>query len=107
MWPVGVKALENALDRFRLYARPVVVDGDLHRVAQALRGDAHRSALRRERARIFDQIVDDLAEPRVVPAHRERTRWATLEGERDLHIVAAPHFVRDRDDGFQEPRQID
>ena len=36
MRPVGVEALEDALHRLRLDARPVIVDRDLDRVAQPL-----------------------------------------------------------------------
>ena len=64
MRPVGVEALEDAFHGVRLDARSVVVDGDFDRVAQPPRRDVHGAVLRRERARVFDQVVDHLTEPR-------------------------------------------
>ena len=71
MRPVGVEALEDLLERVRADAGAVVVDHDLDLVLEPAAGDAHGAAGRRERARIVDQIVDHLAEPRIVARHHE------------------------------------
>ena len=80
--PVGVEALEDLLERVRPHARPVVVDDDLDLGLEPPAGDAHGAAGRRERARIVDQVVDHLAEPRIVAGHHEGARPAALEGQR-------------------------
>ena len=65
----------------------VVVDDDLDLVAEPPAGDAHRAVGRRERARVVDQIVDHLAEPRIVAGHHEGERAAAFEGDRHLRVV--------------------
>ena len=59
---IGVEALKNLFERIGPDAWAVIVDADFDLVLQPTAGDAHRSARRRERARILDQIVDHLAE---------------------------------------------
>src|SRR6476619_6610687 len=77
--PVGVEALEDALHRLGRDAGAIVIDRDLDRTAQPPRGDANPAVRRRERARVLDQVIDDLPKPRVVPRHNERTRRTSLE----------------------------
>src|SRR6202022_1159665 len=89
MRTVGVETLEDALHRFRLDAGAVVVDCDLDRVAQPLGCNAHCSAPRREGGRVLDQIVDHLAEARVMPRHHESARHAALECQYDLDAIVA------------------
>ena len=60
---IGVEALEDLFAHVVAHARPVVVDIDFDLIAQPPAGDAHRAAGRRERTRVLDQIIDDLAEP--------------------------------------------
>ena len=74
--PIGVETLENPLEGMGGNARPIVVDADLETVARRLvRGlagpraaqrDPDLAARRGEGARIVDQIVDDLAKPRIM-----------------------------------------
>ena len=63
VWPVGVEALEDALEGMRRDAGTVVVDDGLDLVADAPQRDAHLAALRRERPGILDQVGDHLPEP--------------------------------------------
>src|SRR3954452_21694025 len=62
MRPVGIEAFEDALHRFRRDTRAVVIYRDLDRIAEPIGRDAHPAVLRRELARVLDQIVDDLSE---------------------------------------------
>ena len=71
--PVGVEALEDALDGVRRDARarhPRRRSRCWTGVAPQRRRAPSPSG-RRERARVVDQVVDDLAEPAVVPEHEE------------------------------------
>ena len=64
---VSVEALENLIECFRLDAGSIIVDHNLNLVFQPPAVNAHGAARRRERARIVDQVTDDLTEPEVVP----------------------------------------
>src|SRR5207344_1735571 len=65
-WSVGVKTLENLVERFGTDTRPVVIDQDFHHVFQAPAGDAHGTPRRRKRTCVVDQVADDLTKSRVV-----------------------------------------
>src|ERR1022692_877701 len=77
--PVGVETIEYLVQGVGPDARAVVFDDDGNLVAGAAADDADHAVLRRERAGIVDEIVDDLAQPRVVALHQVAARVA-LEG---------------------------
>src|SRR3954465_7314181 len=83
MRAVGVETLENLINRIGIDARPIVVDNDLDLVLQPPAVDAHGAADRRERARIGDQVVDNLTKTRIVAGNEERLRRAALEIQGD------------------------
>ena len=62
---VSVEALENLIECFRLDAGSVIVDDNLNLAFESAAVNAHGAARRRERARVVDQVTDDLAEPGV------------------------------------------
>ena len=70
-WSVGVKTLENLVDRFGADTWPVVIDQDFHHVFQAPAGDAHGTPRRRKRTCVVDQVADDLTKSRVVSGDLE------------------------------------
>src|SRR5438552_429375 len=55
--PVGVEAVEDFFERIGSNARTVIVDHDLDLVAQPPADHPNVAGLRRERARVVDQIV--------------------------------------------------
>src|SRR5690606_16383268 len=70
--PVGVEALEYAVDRVDADAGAVVVDRDDDMARQARQADDDSPALlRREGARILDEIGEHLPEPQIVPGDVE------------------------------------
>ena len=71
--PVGVEALEDALQRVRLDARALILDRDEHVVGDAREHDLHRLVSRREGARVVDQVDQDLADAGIVAEHEELT----------------------------------
>src|SRR6476661_5633008 len=64
--PVGVEALEDALEIFLGNARALVLDGDLDFGTDPPRHHRYAPARRRERDRIVEQIDDDLAQAAVM-----------------------------------------
>ena len=68
---VSVEALENLIECFRLDAGSIIVDHNLNLGFEAAAVNAHGAARRRERARVVDQVTDDLTEPGVVPGDSE------------------------------------
>src|ERR1700756_5078854 len=89
MRPVGVEALEHALQRVGADAGAVVVDHDLDLGAHAAAEDAHLAAGFGEGLRIGQKIRDPLAEPRIMAGHGEAVaRAATLEADFDRDVVA-------------------
>src|SRR6185437_10533801 len=64
--PVGIETLEDFIERFRPDTRALVVDQNFDLAADPAAGDTHGAARGGERARIIDQVADDLADPGVV-----------------------------------------
>src|SRR5581483_8199892 len=64
--PIGVEALEDALQGVLANARTIVVDQDLDLGADAPAGDAHLAARSREGLRVRQQVRDDLAKSRIM-----------------------------------------
>src|SRR5215813_2890794 len=104
---IGIEPLENLFAHFRPHTRTVVIDKNLDEVAQAPAVDANRAACRRERARVLDQIVDDLTEPGVVAGNLEAVRAAAFEPQRNLDAILALDLVGDGDQRGQELGAID
>ena len=104
--PIGIEALKHFLESVGPHARTVIIDIDFDIALQPPAGDAHRASRRRERARILDQIVDDLAEAGIASGHLECTRTAAFETQCDAHTVVALHFVGDRNNGIEELRNV-
>ena len=84
MRPVGVEALEDALQRILANARPVVIDHDFDFRAHAAADDPHLAAGFGKRLRVDQQIGDHLSEPRIMARHREGVGGAAaLEADFD------------------------
>src|SRR5262249_7721433 len=99
---IGVEPLENLFAYFRSHSRTVVIDKNLDEVTHAPAVDANRAAGRRERARVLDQIVDDLTESGVVAWSLEAVRAAAFEPKRNLDTILALDLVGDGDQRGQE-----
>src|SRR5262249_54996922 len=104
---IGVEPLENLFAYFRSHSRTVVIDKNLDEVTHAPAVDANRAAGRRERARVLDQIVDDLTESGVVAWSLEAVRAAAFEPKRNLDTILALDLVGDGDQRGQELGAID
>src|SRR5579871_3656670 len=100
MRAIGVEALKYLVHGVGSHPRAVVIDENLDMIFQASAGDAHRAAWRGERTRVLNQVVDDLAEARIMPGHLEGA-GVTLEPQRDLDAIVAFDLVRHRDQGVE------
>src|SRR6476659_1723814 len=100
--PVGVEPLENIVEGLGPDARTVVVHHDLDRIAELAAGHAHGRIGLRERARVVDQVVDHLAEPRIVARDDEGEWSATLKRDGDLRAIGLTGLVLHRDHRVEE-----
>ena len=107
--PVGVEALEDLAP-----TRPARMPGPSSSTTistssrSRAAGDPHGAVRRRERARIVDQVVDHLAEPRSRgPAPRSASGRRPRTSSVTWHAVVARHFVRTVTTVLSSLREVD
>src|SRR5262245_55074610 len=109
--PVGIEALENAVDIFRLDAGPVVLDIDDATSSRSRQPDRDLSGvLRNEGAGVFNEVGDDLADPQVVAIDGELGLRAGLAVDDIVYLdrlLAVPDLTGNIDHVAQEHFEIE